>query len=398
MKDLLFRSRWVLLIAGLAAGAAFGANALLGADLAEDPLAISPADANLVISLDARALMDSSLWRAMLDDRGEGPRRIERTCGYDPLGEVERVVIFVSGDGDDPFGRVGFVARGEMARGASNRERLVGCVGRVLGEQGGGTRLLEIEGVTAMASQRGSSHAAFLGRDAVVGGDRDVVASTIRITDGELPSADQRADLRALHRRVADLDDVVVVARLPRQWLPALERMAGALPEQLDALISVRGLGLGVSFANGLRARAVLRADDAAGLADALQSMLDGALEDADTRRSIVGTALRRVRVEPGDGGARVALRVSDDVVEDLVALYQEMSNEPEPASVDDLELDDVGARGGGGALGVPLGDAVLDVEPGDDPGADHDEEEEGASLPVGSDAVPHEPSLSRPE
>lgn len=403
MTELLRRGRWVIGAAVLAVAVAFGVSWLRGPALDDDPLALTPADANLVLSVDVGALTGSRVWRALVDEPGGGPRRIEFVCGYDPLEQVERAVVFFYGAQDRPFEHVGFVARGEFARGEDNRRRLVRCVGQVLADQGGATREVEVEGVPAMASASGGSHAAFLGSDGAVGGDREVVARAIRVARGDEPSAARRADLRALHGRVAELDDLQIVARLPDRWLGALRRMAGDMPGELDALASVRALALGARLRDGLEARAVLRTADEArapSLERALREQVDAALESPETRLSVVGSALRRVDLRVRGRDVLVELRLSPDLVEDLASLWRELreaaaeepdvpddagAGEPEPevaapdASVGELDLDDVpvGLDGGAGALVGGSVEPVADPEPGDDPGGEDDQEQQ---------------------
>ncbi len=380
MRRWLARGGGVVTLAALAAAAAYGPSLYRGADAPDEPLAEVPAEAGVILTLDVRRVLDSTLWRASLDEAAGAPRRIERTCGYDPLAEVGRATVFFLGADDRPFETLGVVAHGEVARGGRARERLVRCVGAVLAEQGGASRRVEVEGVPAMRSARGGSHAAFLGADGIVAGDEEVVARLIRVSRGEAPAADRRPELAALRSLVGPRQDVVLIARLPRRWLDALRRMAGELPAELDGLTSVRALALGADLRAGLDARLALRASAAGApeLEAAVRAQRDALLAERETRLSVVGSALRRLRVDRRGADVTVSLRIGDDVVEDLAALWRELRADDEaPGSVGDLDLDDV-PRGRGGRLGGGgLVEPVTDPQPGDDPGRNDDDDEQ---------------------
>ncbi|MBX3270293.1 MAG: hypothetical protein KF729_08525 [Sandaracinaceae bacterium] len=330
MRELWERGRW-LLGGALVAGAAAFALATWGGGptLAAHPLELAPERARLVARVDVGALLRSHLFRALAEEDGEAtPRRIERTCGYDPLDQIDEAVVFVSGPAQRPFEQLGFVARGAMARGRDARERLVRCVRSVVREQGGAIEEVEVEGVRAVRSAHGGSHAAFVGDDGVVGGDRELVEGVLRVTAGRAPSARGDAVLARLWDRVAAGRDVVLVGRLPERWLGALRGPASEAPAELEALAAVRAFGLGVGLARGLALGGALVTEserDAATLASEVTSRVDAELRDPMARFSAIGAALRRLRVEAQGADVVVAIELSERQIDDVLGLWHEL-------------------------------------------------------------------------
>lgn len=329
MSELWHRGRWLLAGALIAAGGAF-LIATLGGGRSEaaHPLDVAPSGARLVARIDVNAILESHLFTAILEEDDEGARRIERTCGYDPLAQVEDAVVFVLGPDERPFEHVGFVARGEVARGRENRERLVACVQRVIREQGGAIEQTEIEGEPAVASAHGGSHAAFLGEDGVVGGDQAVVARTLRVASGRSSPARSDPGLERLWDRVAPGRDATVVGRLPERWLPALRRLAADAPGELDALASVRAFGLGVTLRRGLSLGANVETGsvaDAAALEREIATRIDAELSDPMARFSVIGAALRRLRVEAQRADVVIALELTNDQIDEILGLWREL-------------------------------------------------------------------------
>lgn len=330
MRELWAKSRWIVIAAAGVALAAWAFTSLGGSELPDDPLAMAPEGSTVVARIAVSTVTRSHLYEALLEDEEDDPgvRRIERLCDYDPLEQVEEAVVFLGGTSDRPFEHLGFVARGEMARGRANKERLVECVRRVIREDGGGLRQVEVEGERAIASASGSSHAAFLGSDGVVGGDREVVAQAIRVAHGDAPSARGDAVLARLWERVSTDRDIVAVGRLPRRWLPAIERLTGQLDGDFDALSAIQALGIGVRVRGGLAiglAAETRENAQARQLEEALLARIDALLSDRLVRLSAVGTALRRVSVDAQDHEVVVTLALSNSQVDDLLELWRDL-------------------------------------------------------------------------
>lgn len=346
MSELWRRSRWLLLAAAFAIGGSYLLVASQRGHLADDPLALAPAGARVVAQVDVSTVLRSHLFQALLEeDDARGVRRIERTCGYDPLEQVDQAIVFLFGPDDRPFQHVGFVARGELARGRENRERLVACVRQVMGEQGGGggVQPVEIEGEPAVASAHGRSHAAFLGDDGVVGGDRSVVRGAIRVHHGDAPSAASDPELRRLWDRVAGDRDIVAVARLPERWLPALRTMARGISNEFEPFGSIRALGVGVRVRGGLSLGAAFEtgsAPAAGALERALRAQIDGVLSSPLARLSTLGRALDRVATEQTEGEVVVTVSLTDSQVDGLLALWRDLREDDGEAATEEAEVE----------------------------------------------------------
>lgn len=360
MRALLGSNRWLIvaaLVAGLGVLAAWAMMTMRSPELAKDPLAAAPAGTSVVMHVDVPAVRASHLWRLLLEEEGAGQAEVERVCGYDPLAQVEEAFVFVSGTADEPFGELGLVARGQMARGAESRRRLLDCVGAVAGK-GDALERVDVEGVPAIVSS-GGSHAAFVGADAVLAGDRSMVARVIQVARGEVLSTTDDETLRRLWSRVSTDRDLVAVARLPDRWVPALRRMAAQVEGDLRALATIRALGVGVRVRGGLSIGLAAETQDAEGaheLERALLGQIDGLMAGPLVRLSTVGRVLRRVRTEAHGSELVVTASVSDAQLDSLRALWRDLRARGEGAS------DRVSEE-------APVESVAVDSEPPDAPG-----------------------------
>ncbi|GAB5546655.1 MAG: hypothetical protein SangKO_064150 [Sandaracinaceae bacterium] len=333
------RSRWLILTALVVVGGGVALSVFGEGEIPTDPLAVAPGEARVVARVDVDALLDSAVWRlALAQEEASGARRIERTCGYDPLALVDDAVIFATGSDERPFAHVGFVARGEVARGSERRTQLVECVRAVLSDRGGAVRSVEIDGEAAMASVHGGSHAAFLGANGVVGGDRESVERAMRVHRGRAPSARADGSLAPLWSQVAAGRDVVVAAELPERWLPALRRLARGAEGDLTALAGVRALAIGLGVRDGLSVSAALRtgtAADSERLRAALQSRIDAALETPGASLTVAGRVLRRVEMRANGAELRLVAQASEDQLEGMVEMWRELQAAEASAATD---------------------------------------------------------------
>ncbi len=361
--ELWHKSRWLLLGAAVVALALWLMSELRSPEVPRDALSAAPSGSSVVARIDVGALTSSHLWRALLaqDEEERGVRRVERVCGYDPLDEVDDAVVFVFGGSARPFEHIGFIARGPLARGSENRRRLLSCVGDVVGGAGG-VRRVEIEGEPAIASSSGESHAAFLGTDGVVGGDREVVARVIRVARGDGAPAGGDPTLRRLWARVSRDRDIVAVANLPARWIPALRRMSRGLEGDLGALASLRALGLGARVRGGLSAGLAAETADATGarqLAALVRAQVDGLLAEPLVGLSAFGRALRRIEVDAQEHEVIVTLSLSNAQLDDVLELWRELR-----ASDDgDARVDAVSAEAADGGEAAAAGEEAPDVE-----------------------------------
>ncbi|HJL49711.1 MAG TPA: hypothetical protein RMG45_27880, partial [Polyangiaceae bacterium LLY-WYZ-15_(1-7)] len=222
-----------------------------GPRLRPEPLENVPDGAVAVARVELGAVMRSSLWRHFVSARGgdAGLERLRERCGFDPADQVEELVVFVSGEEPDSLDHVTVLARGPF-----DHEALGGCMRTVLEEEGRGMRQVEIDGVPAVAGERGDSRVAFLGRDGAVFGHEDAVREVIATLQGEGETAASDATLSDLWARVAHDRDVGVAARVPAHWRETATRRLEASPARgiLAELASLEALGLGARVSRGL--------------------------------------------------------------------------------------------------------------------------------------------------
>jgi hypothetical protein len=301
----------LLLAATVAVGVSFGLSRLAGGPTARfDALAASPADARAVLWVRAPAVLESPLATRALGG-GQGTRRIERLCGYDPLGEVDDVVVTLSDRGAPAV-----LARGPLAAGAAARARLVECLGRVLEEQGRAVERTTVGGVDAVASTRGDAHAAFVGPDGVAAGGREDVAHLVAVEAGRAPGADTDLILRSLYDELRDgptPPDALAVAR------------PDALPAELRAsLVGVTALGARARLRDGVHLEVRARADDdavAARLQTALRAQRDRVLENPLLRLTALGRILADAEVEAEGRDVRLTVDASERQVAQLLQM-----------------------------------------------------------------------------
>lgn len=323
-----------MLVIGLSALVAAGVAFLGNVSPPRTTLQMAPVGTTMVAHLDVAAILASPMWQAYVDD-DEGMTRIERLCGESPLASVREADVYVVGTDESPLAHLAFVARGAL-----DAERLGSCVRDVVQDDGGGVHEVSIEGVRALASDRGDSRAAFLARDTVVGGDETLVRELIHIDHGTSEPMDDPAISR-LYTTALARHDVVVAAQIPDAWrgaiahaledVPGVEALTGADAIAIGASLARGGIGLSVSVACS-------RESDARRLAEAVRGAIDTALSDPLLRLSAAGVALRRVQLEPHGADLLATLDLDRDAFESLVTLIREQLDEARLARTHALE------------------------------------------------------------
>lgn len=306
----------IALSAGVAAGVAFLGNVAPP----RTTLQMAPEGTTMVAHLDVPAILGSPMWQAYVDD-DEGMTRIERLCGTSPLESLREADVYVVGTDESPLAHLAF-----LARGALDPERLGSCVRQVVEDDGGGVHEVSIEGVRAIASNRGDGRAAFLARDTVIGGDETLVRELIHIDHGSSEPLRDPA-LARLYAIALARHDIVAAAQVPDAWrgaiahaleeVPGMEALTGAEAIAVGASLAGGGIGLTVSIACS-------RESDARRLAEAVRAGIDHALSDPLLRLSAAGVALRRIQLEPRGTDLLATLDLDRDALEALVSLIRE--------------------------------------------------------------------------
>jgi hypothetical protein len=326
----------MLSVVALALGAAGLMSWLGGRLLSDDPLELAPAGTTAVFRIDVPALMASPLWAAWVGEGDAGYRRIVTECGFDPLADLRTADIYLVGTTRRPLDQVGFVVRGPL-----RHEELIRCVERVSEDDGGGVHEVEIEGVRAIASDHGASRAAFVGSDAIVGGDEDLVRELLRRAHGEGESLANDEVLAALYQRVQSRRELIAVARVPESWRRVL--LQAAPDAGWAPLGTMEAVALGARIREGLGATVVLElseADDARDLRGAINDWITATLARPLVRMSLIGAALAHVEVAVDRRELVLTAELDEDELGAVVAyfrgalegaLHGEAPTEPEP-------------------------------------------------------------------
>jgi hypothetical protein len=342
-------ARNLLFVAGLALAVAALAY-LLASRTGEprDALAMAPARTVGVAELDVPGLRSSALWAELVGDGDAGMARIRSACGFDPLDAVRTVDVFLLGNAesarDASLEEVAFVARGALDR------ALIQCIEEIVAEDGGGVHPTVIEGVDALASDHGSSVAAFYGRDGLVAGADVVVAELLRIRQGASPAMPRDEGLARLWGRAGSRRHLRAVARLPRNWQRLVERVASL--GALDALAGARALGIGATLGEGIALTVAIELADH-DAADEARRALDGraraVIADPELGASAIAVALRRLALEARGRDLVAHVELDRAELEATVAAIRR--------SLAARERDDVDPQGG---LPGPAGDGSL--------------------------------------
>ena len=238
----------VLALAAVGAGAYFFLRPRVNLPL--DPLAAVPSDAYGVVRVKVDRVLASDAYKRLVVERGEaqGIERITKLCGFNPLEGIRELVVFARPTPGGGLPRFAFTARGEL-----DHDALVDCV-KKFGEQSGsagGLKRDDVEGVPSVVSSRGSSRAAFLGSDGIVGGDAESVVAAINTVLGKAPSLASDKGLAALYAQFDTGTDVAGVARMPDEARALLQAFAQSVfGGQLSVLTGAKAGAGSLSFAD----------------------------------------------------------------------------------------------------------------------------------------------------
>ncbi len=288
----------LLLVAAICAGITY-ALSLAGEQIAPRVgLDAAPAESRIVLHLDVPALRASPLWTTFVDGDDAGLARVTDACGFDPIERVQTLALFVM-PGQHPFDRLGFVARGELPS-----DRLVSCIQRIVTEDGGGVRQVVIEGLTAIASERGPNRAAFLDSGGIVAGEESVVQAAIRVDRGDAPSAQSDEVLASLWRKIESRMDLLVVAHLPANWRQWLGRIGQVI--DIDGIDQAHALGLGATLRNGIGLTLAIETNDTASstrLATAARGHIDTLARHPILALSGISNTLSNIAIDAQERG-----------------------------------------------------------------------------------------------
>lgn len=223
----------------LVAGAALAHRLWSRAALPDDPLAFVPADAYALVRVRVDRVLGSEAYRTLIVERGlaSGIDEVRTKCGFDPLVGLRELVVFARPAPEGPLPRLAFAARGDL-----DQEALLGCAKKLAGDDGAALTREDVDGIPTVRSKKGSSRAAFVGRDGILGGDAESVRTAIHTLHGRAPSMASDPLLGGLYRELETTSDVQLLGRIPDVLKPLLRRVASTAAPELAALDEVRAL------------------------------------------------------------------------------------------------------------------------------------------------------------
>jgi hypothetical protein len=319
------RRTWPVLLLLLGAAVAVAYLFLRPPELKAAPLANVPPNASAVLHLDVAALRDGTLWRRLVVGRGadRGLRRLEERCGFDPVDDLETVTVFVSGDEPFALDHVAAVIAGPI-----QHERLGECLGDAAEETGAKLKRTEVEGLPAIAGERGDSRAVFVGRRGIVFGPEPTVVRTIQTIRDGVGSANDGA-LGLIFRDVEGRD-LTFAARIPPQWREQAERYVDS--RAMAILAKLDAIAVGARLRRGLSASIRLVMEDngaATELAETIEDTIARILDAPMVGFTPLSGALRQVEVTAEGTMVLVAFDWSEDRVGRLLDLAGEVEDRP---------------------------------------------------------------------
>ncbi len=290
-----------------------------GPSLPRELSAVVPADTLGFVHVRVERLMASDAFQRLVLARGEAPgfALVEARCGFNPLTQVRELIAFASPPPEAGEPRYAFVARGQL-----RHAQLLDCMGKFGRGDSAAHEREEVEGVWTVRSKRGSTRAAFIGGDGLIGGEDQSVRAALRTWRGRARSVAGDPLLAALYRELDADSDITAVARIPSELRPLPRALAEAdLPE----LHGLRAVGANLTTGPGrVAGRALLVASDArqaselAALGKRALARLSGV---PGVRLTSLSKTLREVEISAHGDRVRCAASVEVRTVEALLEL-----------------------------------------------------------------------------
>lgn len=205
------------------------------------PLAVVPADAYGVAHLRVDRVLASDAWKRLIVERGQakGIERVQAMCGFNPLSKLTELTIFARPAPSGGLPRLAFAARGDL-----QHEELIDCVKKFAGSDAASLQREDIEGIPTVQSAKGSSRAAFIGRDGVIGGDSESVIAAIHTVLQKAPSLSGDALVKGLYSELEQGSDITVVSRVPDDVKPMIRGLAALAGPKVQKLEEIKLLGI----------------------------------------------------------------------------------------------------------------------------------------------------------
>jgi len=212
--------------------------------LPQDPLAVVPADAFGIVRIRVDRVLASDAYKKLIVERGQaaGIERVQVTCGFNPLERLSELTIFARPAPGGGVPRFAFAARGDL-----HHDELLDCVKKFTGGDASALVREDIEGIPTVQSKKGSSRAAFVGRDGIIGGDAESVSAAIQTLLGKAQSANGDLMFKALYAEIEQGSDITLVSRLPDEVKPMIRQLAEVVGEELKQLEEIKLIGVNLT-------------------------------------------------------------------------------------------------------------------------------------------------------
>jgi hypothetical protein len=292
----------------------------------EQAMEAAPAGTRALLRLDVPAVRRSIFYQKLVVDAGRdtGHRALVERCGFDPLDQLEDLVVFVAGDSAE-LERTGVIGRGPF-----EHERVAECLRQAASEGGSTLERTEVEELPAVEIGRGEAVMAFIGRRGLAWGQRETVVSVIQAVRQEAGRASSDELLNRLYTTIGRDREIVLVSHIPDPGIPALRELARSRGEEIariaEPFFATRAVGLGarVSVGLGVGALFAMRDGDAAELLTrSLRDDLDALVNQPVISMTPIGPALRRININRSGNDVNVAFDLQQERVENLFALAE---------------------------------------------------------------------------
>jgi hypothetical protein len=328
-KSILLTVTAVVLAVAIAAGAFFLLVERGG--LPDDPLLLAPAETSVLVRVDMKALKRSIVFRKLVEERGldAGMKELAEKCGYDLLGALSELFVFVRPD--ETSNSVAIVGSGRI-----DVEAAMSCMRQRLAENEVELEETTLEGFRALTSPTISARVAFVGSRGIVLGEEPLVTDILRRVRGEIPRLDAKSHLAVLYDRIRPERDVVVAAELKENWhRSARDFLEPQHAYQLmPSLMHLHEAGIGITLRDGFSLGAVLVFDEAKEgqrAADVVEKTLENLKKNVFLSLTPVGPALASVKTETEDNELRVGLSLTQQQVEDLLRVAKALESDETP-------------------------------------------------------------------
>lgn len=313
-----------LAVLGIAGGLIYYTSRDLS--LPEQTMDTAPAGTRALLRMDVPAVRRSIFYQKLVVDAGRdsGHRALVERCGFDPLDQLEDLVIFVAGDSAE-LERTGVIGRGPF-----EHERVAECLRQAAAESESTLERTEVEELPAVKIGRGEGVMAFIGRRGLAWGQRETVVSVIRAVRGEGGRASEDELLNRLYNAIGRDREVVIVSHIPEPWIPALRQLAQSRGEDVarmaEPFFATKAIGLGARVSVGLAIGALFSMRDAESaeiLTRTLRAELETLMAQPIINMSPIGPALRRINVNQAGVDVNIAFDLQQERVENLFGLAE---------------------------------------------------------------------------